>query len=424
MSEYDRHAVSASVDNEFADMLQFYTQMPDCNLSIADIFQGQLDVDSASSTPTGLPSTPVFWGNDPSQNPLSKPSLNGMEPELMDFQWNETDGCPELWNSIGTDFSFKPADMQTRRDSWYLPNENFKDSQPSPMAPVHTFHSAQTPSTASSPVSHDSVDHICHSNTQRIAVSPHPTAPYAHSSLATATDLGPALAPTPSTSISTGNPQFDLAPSPRQSTRASPSPAPPVPKGAIARKNSTTAWKRRNWHPLATPELRPKMSPVIPALNQQNVTPPDLSAHTHNLVLATKSNYQHIQDGTLPPGVTYPSKVTRDNLNQRRTYHRLAERNRRDRFNAAIKEMEALIPAEFVEERNKALGLALAAVSNSAAPATPAAPAKKEKEKAPSAEQTKADVMEIAADYIKMLRASLAEKNEQMSRLGAAAENV
>lgn len=122
----------------------------------------------------------------------------------------------------------------------------------------------------------------------------------------------------------------------------------------------------------------------------------------------------------------YPSKVTRDNLNQRRTYHRLAERNRRDRFNAAIKEMEALIPAEFVEERNKALGLALAAMSNSgSAPASNSpAPAKKEKEKAPSAEQTKADVMEIAADYIKMLRASLEEKNERVRRLGGVGEDV
>jgi hypothetical protein len=60
MSEFDQLAmVSASVENEFADVLQGYKQMPDYNLSIVDIFQDQLDVDSASSTPTCLPSTPI-----------------------------------------------------------------------------------------------------------------------------------------------------------------------------------------------------------------------------------------------------------------------------------------------------------------------------------------------------------------------------
>jgi hypothetical protein len=78
--------------------------------------------------------------------------------------------------------------------------------------------------------------------------------------------------------------------------------------------------------------------------------------------------------------------------------------------------MEALIPAEFVDERNKALGLALTAISNSNST--------KKKEKAPSAEQTKADVMEVAADYIKMLRATLDEKTERINRLGVAGSDV
>jgi hypothetical protein len=151
--------------------------------------------------------------------------------------------------------------METTGDSWYLPNENSKDSQPTPMAPMHTFQSTQAQSTAS-PVSQESVEPKQHSNPQGLTASPHPTAPYAYSS--TATEVAP------SSSISTGNPQFDLAPSPSQPGLASPRPASPIPKGAIARKNSTTTWKRRNWHPMATPELRPKISPVIPSLNQQN----------------------------------------------------------------------------------------------------------------------------------------------------------
>ncbi|KAJ6099220.1 hypothetical protein N7467_000755 [Penicillium canescens] len=379
--------------------------MPDCNLSIVDIFQGQLDVDSASSTPRCLPSTPVFWGTDPSLRTQSKSSstINGNENDFMDFHWDENDGCPYLWNSVNEVSSSTLAGMESTGDSWHLPNENSKDSQPTPMAPTHTFQSTQAQSTAS-PVSQDSVEPKHHSNPQGLTASPHPTAPYAHSS--TTKEVAP------SSSISTGNPPFDLAPSPSQPSLASPCPASPIPKGAIARKNSTTTWKRRNWHPTATLDLRPKISPVIPFLNQQNATSPDLS--THNL--ATKSNYQHIQDGTLPPGVKYPIQVTRDNLNQKRTYHRLAERNRRDKFNAAIKEMEALIPAEFVEERNKASGLALTAISNSNST--------KEKEKAPSAEQTKADVMEIAADYIKMLRATLDKKTERINRLGVAGSDV
>ncbi|KAJ5990403.1 hypothetical protein N7522_010610 [Penicillium canescens] len=405
MSEFDQLAMVSAFENEFADMLQVYKQMPDCNLSIVDILQGQLDVDSASSTPTCLPSTPVFGGTDPSLRTQSKSSstINGNENDFMDFHWDENDGCPYLWNPINEVSSSTLAGMERTGDSWHLPNENSKESQPTPMAPMHTFQSTQAQSTAS-PVSQDSVEPKHHSNPQGLTASPRPTAPFAHSS--TTKEVAPR------SSISTGNPPFDLAPSPSQPSIASPCPASPIPKAAIARKNSTAAWKRRNWHPTATLDLRPKVSPVVPFLNQQNATSPDLS--THNL--DTKSNYQHIQDGTLPPGVKYPIQVTKDNLNQKRTYHRLAERNRRDRFNTAIREMEALIPAEFVEERNKASGLALTAISNSNST--------KEKEKAPSVEQTKADVMEIAADYIKMLCATLDEKIERINRLGVAGSDV
>jgi hypothetical protein len=107
MSGFDRHAmVLASVENEFADMVQSYKQMPDCNLSVVDIIQGQLDVDSASSTPTSLPSTPVFWGTDPSLRTQSKSSstINGNENDFMDFHWDEKDGCPYLWNSVNEVF--------------------------------------------------------------------------------------------------------------------------------------------------------------------------------------------------------------------------------------------------------------------------------------------------------------------------------
>jgi hypothetical protein len=171
-----------------------------------------------------------------------------------------------------------PTGLESNGDSWYLPNENAKDSigspQAMPMVPMHTLHSAQAQST----VSHETVEPKHHSNPTGLTVSPYPTAPYAHTHNSPATEVAqepiptptPTLTPAPSSSVSTASPQFDLAPSPRRASVASPCPASPVPKGTIPRKNSSTTWKRRNWHPLATPELRPKMSPVIPTLNQQN----------------------------------------------------------------------------------------------------------------------------------------------------------
>lgn len=107
MSEFDRHAVvSASMENEFANMHQFYMGLADCNLSIADISQGLLDMESASSTPTGLPSTPVFWGTDLSLNSefQSPTTINGSENDLLDFQLNGYDECTGVWNSTNTVF--------------------------------------------------------------------------------------------------------------------------------------------------------------------------------------------------------------------------------------------------------------------------------------------------------------------------------
>lgn len=80
--------------------------LADCNLSIADISQGLLDMDSASSTPTGLPSTPVFWGTDLSLNSefQSPTTINGSENNLLDFQLKGYDGCTNLWNSTNTVF--------------------------------------------------------------------------------------------------------------------------------------------------------------------------------------------------------------------------------------------------------------------------------------------------------------------------------
>ncbi|KAF2867102.1 hypothetical protein BDV95DRAFT_631253 [Massariosphaeria phaeospora] len=92
---------------------------------------------------------------------------------------------------------------------------------------------------------------------------------------------------------------------------------------------------------LVSPALRPKISPSIkPLLPEGAVTTSD----THALLLATKSNYQNIIDGTTVPGVVYPTSLS-TNLTSKRTSHKIAEQGRRNRINTALLEMQALLPS-------------------------------------------------------------------------------
>jgi hypothetical protein len=69
-----------------------------------------------------------------------------------------------------------------------------------------------------------------------------------------------------------------------------------------------------------------------------------VSGDTHALLLASKSNYQNILDGTIVPGVNYPTSLS-TNLTSKRTSHKIAEQGRRNRINTALQEMESLLPA-------------------------------------------------------------------------------
>lgn len=60
-------------------------------------------------------------------------------------------------------------------------------------------------------------------------------------------------------------------------------------------------------------------------------------------MLASKSNYQNILDGTHVPGVTYPEALS-TNLTSKRTSHKIAEQGRRNRINMALQEMQSLLP--------------------------------------------------------------------------------
>lgn len=135
-----------------------------------------------------------------------------------------------------------------------------------------------------------------------------------------------------------------------------------------------------------------------------------ISSETSALYLASKSNYQHILDGTLLPGVSYPETLA-ENLSSKRTNHKLAEQGRRNRINNALKEIEGLIPMEYAKMK----------IAKEAA-ACNVKPSDKEKEKAGNQAISKASTVEMAIDYIKSLQHELAGTRLKLavaeSRLG------
>ncbi|KAL1303882.1 hypothetical protein AAFC00_000336 [Neodothiora populina] len=92
--------------------------------------------------------------------------------------------------------------------------------------------------------------------------------------------------------------------------------------------------------PLISPAIRPKISPSIKPLLPEGAK---LNESQQALLLASKSNYTHILEGTLLPGVTYPESLS-SGLTSKRTSHKIAEQGRRNRINDALKEMQALLP--------------------------------------------------------------------------------
>ncbi|KAJ5149299.1 hypothetical protein N7448_000877 [Penicillium atrosanguineum] len=182
-------------------------------------------------------------------------------------------------------------------------------------------------------------------------------------------------------------------------TVAMPSPSGPVPKRSDPSRSSISSRKRPSVSSTqASPQLRPKISPSIqPLMRSGEVMSQDA------LYLASKSNYQHILDGTLPSGVSYPEALA-ENLSSKRTNHKLAEQGRRNRINSALKEIETLIPPDFVQAR-QAKEAALTGIK----------PADKEKEKASNQAISKASAVEMAIDYIKALKKSLDDTTEKLA---------
>ena len=126
----------------------------------------------------------------------------------------------------------------------------------------------------------------------------------------------------------------------------------------------------------------------------------ELSVHvgvpdnTHALLLASKSNYQNILDGTTVPGVVYPTSLS-TNLTSKRTSHKIAEQGRRNRINMALQEMQALLPSPQLV-------------------ATP--DAKSPESAAQQASNSKAAKVESAIDYIKQLKQEVFERDELLNQ--------
>ncbi|KAJ5580926.1 hypothetical protein N7450_007227 [Penicillium hetheringtonii] len=203
-------------------------------------------------------------------------------------------------------------------------------------------------------------------------------------------NLTPSLEPR---SAATDRTPGSVAISPR--TMAMPSPSGPLPKRSDPSKSSISSRKRPSVSSThASPQLRPKISPSIqPMMRGSDSMAQDA------IYLASKSNYQHILDGTLPSGVSYPETLA-ENLSSKRTNHKLAEQGRRNRD-------RRINSPEFVQAK-QAKEAALSGVK----------PSDKEKEKPANQAISKASAVEMAIDYIKALKMTL----EQTTTKLAAAE--
>ncbi|OMP86794.1 Phosphorus acquisition-controlling protein [Diplodia seriata] len=152
---------------------------------------------------------------------------------------------------------------------------------------------------------------------------------------------------------------------------------------------------------LVSPALRPKISPSIKPLLPEGATTSD---DTHALLLASKSNYQHILEGTHVPGVTYPEALS-TNLTSKRTSHKIAEQGRRNRINIALQELQSLIPSPTINPKDPG---ASATIGNSASPEESA----QRKEERQS--NSKASTVENAIEYIRLLQRKDEERDRKM----------
>jgi hypothetical protein len=210
----------------------------------------------------------------------------------------------------------------------------------------------------------------------------------------------------------TKTPGFQPLPSPifaRPGAAASASQSPQI--NAMNESNTSTrktpqiaarsTKKRASNSVLASPALLPRISPSIKPLLPGGGSVTD---DTASLLLASKSNYQNILEGTHLPGVSYPSELS-TNLTSKRTSHKIAEQGRRNRINHALQEIATLLPrgpgkdsggeksgsGDGGEGEEKGTGKGGGQSTNS-----------------------KASTVELAIEYIKQLQKDLADANKRV----------
>ncbi|KAF2095524.1 hypothetical protein NA57DRAFT_11907, partial [Rhizodiscina lignyota] len=211
--------------------------------------------------------------------------------------------------------------------------------------------------------------------------------------------------------------------------------------GRGKKRNSTSISEGRppppsNSSALISPALRPKISPSIkplqptsgPASTPGSVppTPMTISEQTAHLLLASKSNYQHLVDGTNVnvPGLEYPESLS-TGLTSKRTSHKIAEQGRRNRINVALAEMGRLLPAELRGAKSPVIG-----AMDGKSPDSSGGPKKANGVAAANAAgnanagNSKAATVESAIVYIKLLQqqaedrdAAMKEKEIEIERL-------
>ncbi|KAI9838091.1 MAG: hypothetical protein M1819_006246 [Sarea resinae] len=153
-----------------------------------------------------------------------------------------------------------------------------------------------------------------------------------------------------------------------------------------------------------SPALRPKISPSIKPLLPEGA----VSAESSAALLAKKSNYQNLLDGTHVPGVSYPPNLS-TNLTSKRTSHKIAEQGRRNRINNALQEIASLLPTSPSAKDSPGGGCAAGSEKGAGAPAGPG----------PTEAQlnnSKAATVEMAIEYIKQLQMELKETKGKLEK--------
>lgn len=123
----------------------------------------------------------------------------------------------------------------------------------------------------------------------------------------------------------------------------------------MKRRSTTSATNSKLVSPALVPKISPSIQPLLPEGSKPCSHPTQyihavltlstapLNSANQALLLASKSNYQNLMEGTHLPGVSYPDHLS-TGLTSKRTSHKVAEQGRRNRMNDAIKEMQTIVP--------------------------------------------------------------------------------